>query len=1077
VPESGWINAEWDPAFGPAGKYKGSPGMYPGEMSKKAIDLLYHDKDWEGRKTNNFYNNLMVVIDSERTQGVTSDMWIARIFGYDSDVIPEGSKYNFTQSEIKRVAETLGWRPHQVQASIWVYAKTLWESMEKEVDAAAIKNGIKQLKLKNPEYDQLYRKMFSEKMKQDLMLTEGGVQPAENAIFNFGHAMQGKPLFVSWEAIPGANTNILPKLLEADYQTKLEFTKDMIEAFTDPITGRDIIGEEMGWHPNGKPSDPGVSSYVNSKGQVEYNPAVKTPFYSPVAAGGESELTLEITGFDEAKNYARVLARYAHQEAVGGFRPFFESKVSESNGLFIDIGRAFYESELEKIIPKLPNGIVFYTDLKGGHFVNAYAEMTNKDFQKMLANVLSDSDIQIKEGQKLSGNKYHAKTLYEKRDNELTGRWAGSPDLFNRLDVRLSPRIEAVYQSWKERGFGSAPDRIQYGNGQKSLPKEEISSVEKLVIDARARIESRMKEGRVLSGLDPSEIVDYAIVGADYLGRGVRDFTKWSAEMVKEFGESVKPMLRDIYSKAQVEQKNAIRLQAYKTRTEKQTADLLERARTGNLAPKPKPGPFKFDEEALRLQAENIEAKREFEKALLVKKLEDRTSLEYARDQFLKYRRGFLLSNPVTLAKLSAAAAARIAITPVEEAVGGILGKIPGISAVAKKAAREGDFNIQAEAKAVASLFEKGLPDAWETMSKGKGPIDSVFGRKGIHESEINPSAVEFFGHLHAALKAPVKRAEFVRATEKISQFYAKQGMDIKDPMMMERIGMEAYKSAERSIFMNDNKLASSFNNLIRSLESPSKETGKPTAAGKSFSTVLQTLFPIVKVPTSIVLETAEYAGGSIKGLYDLRKAYEKGIDNLTSDQADVIMRQLKKGSIGGALLVFGFFNPQIFGGYYELGEKRKPDEPKAKSMKVDGQDVPAYLLHAPVHEIPQIGATARRAMESHLKKGESGEIAVASGAWAAAIGLIEEIPFTRGAMEVSRLVDPNRREAAAGNILKSIIVPQLFQYAAEKMDVDVYGEPIKRKPKTMMQAIESGIPGLREDVPVKRDINTSYRK
>jgi hypothetical protein len=225
------------------------------------------------------------------------------------------------------------------------------------------------------------------------------------------------------------------------------------------------------------------------------------------------------------------------------------------------------------------------------------------------------------------------------------------------------------------------------------------------------------------------------------------------------------------------------------------------------------------------------------------------------------------------------------------------------------------------------------------------------------------------------------------------------------------------------------------------------------------------------------VLETAEYVGGLPLGLFNLKQAYSKGIDNLTPQQADIIVRQLKKGSIGSAMLLLGYFNPEIFGGYYELGEKRKPDDPKAKSMKLDGKDVPAYLLHAPVHEIPQMGATARRAVEEHLKKGESEEIAIASGAWAAGIGLIEEIPFTRGAIEVSRLVDPMRREAAAGNILKSIIVPQLFQYTAEKMDVGPTGEPIKRKPKTMMQAIESGIPGLREDVPVKRDINTSYRK
>ena len=649
--------------------------------------------------------------------------------------------------------------------------------------------------------------------------------------------------------------------------------------------------------------------------------------------------------------------------------------------------------------------------------------------------------------------------------SEIKGYYQKITETQKRLDAKMAEMMAEFQRTKAKKAIARPP----------AEPSRTMKFLGEQATAARQRLKS--KSGRVSAGIDPTDLADYAIIGAEYIAKGARNFSNWSSEMVKEFGDAIKPRLQEIYDQALKERKDATRLQAYKTRTEKQTTDLLDRARTGQLEPKAKPEPFKFDEEALRLKTENIEAKREFQKALLKKQIEERTTVEYVRNQFLRYRRGFLLSNPVTLAKLTAAAAARIVITPIEEIVGGVISKLPGVAKVAEKSPREGGFNIQAESKAVAAIFEKGLPDAWETMTKGRGPIDSVFGRKSIYESEINPSAVEFFGNLHSALKTPVKRAEFVRATEKISSFYAKQGIDISDPIMIERIGMEAYKSAERSIFMNDSAFATAFNNTIRSLEAPSKATGKSTLGGKAASTVLQTLFPIVKVPTSIVLETAEYAGGLPLGLYNLRQAYAKGIDNLTPQQADIIMRQLKKGSIGSAMLLLGYFNPDIFGGYYELGEKRKPDEPQAKSMKVDGKDVPAYLLHAPIHEIPQIGATARRTLEHKIKKGESEETALASGAWAAGIGLIEEIPFTRGAVEVSRLVDSNRREAAAGNILKSIIVPQLFQYAAEKMDVGPTGEPIKRKPKTMMQAIESGIPGLREEVPVKRDINTTYHK
>ena len=71
------------------------------------------------------------------------------------------------------------------------------------------------------------------------------------------------------------------------------------------------------------------------------------------------------------------------------------------------------------------------------------------------------------------------------------------------------------------------------------------TALNKIVQGARDRIESRMKEGRVLSGLDPSEIVDYAIVGADYLGRGVRDFTlTWKVFILDQFNKVAVTMLK-----------------------------------------------------------------------------------------------------------------------------------------------------------------------------------------------------------------------------------------------------------------------------------------------------------------------------------------------------------------------------------------------------------------------------------------------------------------------------------------------------------------------------------------------------
>jgi len=50
------------------------------------------------------------------------------------------------------------------------------------------------------------------------------------------------------------------------------------------------------------------------------------------------------------------------------------------------------------------------------------------------------------------------------------------------------------------------------------------------------------------------------------------------------------------------------------------------------------------------------------------------------------------------------------------------------------------------------------------------------------------------------------------------------------------------------------------------------------------------------------------------------------------------------------------------------------------------------------------------------------------------------------------------------------LLVPQLLQYAASVSDKDEKGNVNPRKPATAMQHIETGIPGLRQQVPLKNE-------
>lgn len=505
-----------------------------------------------------------------------------------------------------------------------------------------------------------------------------------------------------------------------------------------------------------------------------------------------------------------------------------------------------------------------------------------------------------------------------------------------------------------------------------------------------------------------------------------------------------------------------IRLAATKNRLENSTEDYEARLANEDFSPQEKPTPVRLDEEGLRLKAANERAKQDFQTALIRDQLENRTAFEKAQDTFVKWRRGFLLSGPITLAKLTAAAVERGVFTPIEEAVGTVLP-----SALKANAPRQGGFSVKAEAKAITSSFTKGMADAAQTLKTGKSDLDVLYGHGpsgNVRVSDVIPrSMIDYFGSLHGALKAPIKRAEFERSLEKRTEYAIRQGVDVSDPMVQTRLSVEAYKDANRAIFMQDNVVTNAWNAGLRLLEAKQKATGQPSVPGKLISTTLRTLLPIVKVPTNIVAETFETATGFVTGSIKLAVALRKGLENLPPEQSDVIARELKKGSLGAAVIALGYFNADKVGGYYQQGEKRKPTDAKAGSILVFGHNVPSFLLHNPLLETLQLGATIRRVAEAKVKGAKNG---LATGVWTGALGLTEELPFVRTPIELAKVFDPKERTYAEGELAKSFLVPQALDYVARETDTKANGEPQKRKPATVLQHVETGIPGLRQTVP-----------
>jgi len=551
-------------------------------------------------------------------------------------------------------------------------------------------------------------------------------------------------------------------------------------------------------------------------------------------------------------------------------------------------------------------------------------------------------------------------------------------------------------------------------------------------------------------------------------------------------------------------ERQASNLAALKTRLAKRTKELQDKLAAGDFTTKPRI-PTKLDEEAMKLKAENERAKTEFRRGLLADQMKNRTGFEKMADGLAKWRRFSILSGPATLAKLTGAAILRLGITPIEEGIGAGISKV--IPDVADKAPRHGGGSLAVEIKALTQGLMKGIDDAGKTLKTGSSDLDMLFGREKLQAK----SWLDIAGNIHGMLKAPVKRVEFERSLEKRMQQAAAHGIDVTDPLvqtslmgkaMIEAMKESAYTDAQRAIFMQDNRVVAAYKAWLSGLERADKldkKTGRVPIGSKTLATASKILLPIVKVPTNIAAETMEYATGAATGSgrlsssvwnqiktdktgfiasnldklwktatgnAELGQAYSDAMKSLSAEEADLIMRNLKKGLLGNAVMLLGFFAPQMFGGYYQRGEKRPEGDLKYGEVKIAGHTIPSMYVHNPTVDVGHLGSTTARVSDSKLNKKDLEKQGIGSGIMAGLMGVGGEVPFIREMAEISKTLDPSSRGAFWGELAKTTLVPKLSDWIAQQTDTNAKGEVIKRKPNSVMQHIETSIPGLRKNVP-----------
>ena len=508
-------------------------GMFTTDMSKK-LENMFNGVPWEGRKTNNFYINLMREIDPTLVQGVTNDLWMMRAFQFFGDA-PTDAQYNFVEAETKKLANQLGWEPQQVQAAIWVALKSRMESKEvrKKTEATSEKagyirfdkdkSGKKVRVILDPE--QHRKNWFRTAMRHSPTLEE-----REAAKFDYMDAAQASLAQSSWESMPSISSGHMSGILEAPMSQKLDYHKQISSAMLDN-NGNDIIAMELGLASPGAFEAPGFFEGVTSPGS-------QTQVVLPKKFKATELNEAEASAVDLLEAYSATVGILLKQDGVGYHRPFYQKNLTETkaNSLDVDFGRPLTTEEMVELgdLYIKETGDPYASPIstpQGVRFINfnvgdAEADLrrfrervrgirnpaekramqeelrkrsaalgkTNKKFQQEIRRVLEQADLPDGVATLfVSYNGYLGNNWTEKKNGEnylQESRLAQRPDLQQRvrdLVSRLDPRIKAVETEFADK-YGWSP-RDDLNTAYKARPASpEIKDIDTEVIEPRRTI-------------------------------------------------------------------------------------------------------------------------------------------------------------------------------------------------------------------------------------------------------------------------------------------------------------------------------------------------------------------------------------------------------------------------------------------------------------------------------------------------------------------------------------------------------------------------------------------------------------
>lgn len=594
----------------------------------------------------------------------------------------------------------------------------------------------------------------------------------------------------------------------------------------------------------------------------------------------------------------------------------------------------------------------------------------------------------------------------------------------------------------KERG---TPQELAAANTQFAAADDKLNEID--IVNKRVGAE----QGRGLAARRAMAKEDYSLAQMSQARRAA----KGGERLTEGETEEVKATLKKIDT---LQDKLDRRLAQMKNQLRRRTEDYKNRA--AGAPPKPRPEPIKPDREARDLQTELDDAKQKWRDQLREDQRQRRTKSEKVADAVVGWSRNSKLLSVALFPKLAEAGLIRVVTNPVERLLGQPLRLVPGLG---DKAIYELGASTRAEVENVVGLLTS-PPKVLQKLIKGKTDIDTASGgHSGPKEM------MSFIGNIHGAIKEPVRQGAFRRSVQLRTELAARSNVDIHEPGVQVAIDSAAAADANGEIYLGDNLIT---RYLVRLPIQALKRSN--TTGAKSLGRTLEFLMPIVNVPTNIAIKATRLNPfvGFPEAFTRLALAAKRGqladhAATLPTEDAVAISKAFKAGAIGTLLTAYAWTHPEEFGGAEDEGGSQK-GKLKTGEINIFGVTLPAWMNHAPEIEWLNATASARRIYDRYYDQDGAADAGIDALAFAT-MAPVKTFPFIQTFLRLFQEgAKPGRIPA---RLIRDAVEPGAIPSVLRMTDEE------ERAPQGFTDELKMGVPGLRGEVPTRRDIQHQRRR